>query len=98
MRKFEVTLTYKSRTVKSVSVKNVMIKQQKVVDVELDDEYCTSPEQFCDSVISISERPEVVRINIKEENLLDQKPLHWVGEQFGRIYFYNGIPIVYNRN
>ncbi len=98
MRKFEVTLTYKPRSVKSISVSNVIIKQKKVLDVELDDENCISPELFCDSIINADERPDIVRMNIKEDQSINTKPLYWLNEQFGRIYFYNGIPIVFHRN
>jgi hypothetical protein len=98
MRKFEVTLTYKPRTVNAVSVKDLIIKRQKVLDVELDDENCISPEQFCDSVINVKERPNIVRMNIKEDHSINKKPLYWLNEQFGRIYLYNGIPIVFHRN
>jgi hypothetical protein len=98
MRKFEVILTYKPRKVNQVAVKDVIIKQQKVLDVELDDENCVSPEQFCDKVINLNERPDIVRMNIKEDYKLNQKPLYWLNEHFGRIYFYNGIPIVFHRN
>jgi len=98
MRKFEVTLTYKLRTIKSVSIKDVIIKHQKVLDVELDDESCISPEQFCNSIIKVDERPDIVRMNIKEDHSLNKTPLYWISEQFGRIYFYNGIPIVFHRN
>jgi hypothetical protein len=98
MRKFEVKLTYKSRTVKSVSVTEVLIKQQKVLDVELDDKSCISPEQFCDNVLNVKERPDIVRINIKEEHSLNKQPLYWINQHFGRIYLYNGIPIIFYRN
>ncbi|MBT8378461.1 MAG: hypothetical protein KJN64_04460 [Ignavibacteria bacterium] len=98
MRKFEVTLTFKPRSVESVSVRNVFIKQQKVLDVELDDESCISPEQFCDNVLKVNERTDIVRMNIKENFSANKHPLHWLSEHFGRIYFYNGIPIVFHRN
>jgi hypothetical protein len=98
MRKFEVILTYKLRSLKSRSVKDVLIKQKKVLDIELDDENCISPEQFCDSVINVNERPDVVKMNIKEDHSFNKQPLYWLTEQFGRIYFYNGIPIVFHRN
>jgi hypothetical protein len=98
MRKFEVILTYKLRSLKSRSVKDVLIKQKKVLDIELDDENCISPEQFCDSVINVNERPDVVKMNIKEDHSFNKQPLYWLTEQFGRIYLYNGIPIVFHRN
>jgi hypothetical protein len=98
MRRFEVTLTYKLRSVKSLSLKDVIIKHQRVLDVELDDESCVSPEQFCDSVIKVNERSDIVRMNIKEDHSINKKPLYWLDEQLGRIYFYNGIPIVFHRN
>lgn len=98
MRKFEVTLTYKIRSVKSFSLKDVIIKHQRVVDIELDDDSCVSPEQFCDNVINVNERPDIVRINIREDHSFNKKPLSWLSEQFGRIYFYNGIPIIFHRN
>ena len=98
MRKFEVTLTYKLRSLKSVSIKDVIIKHQRVLDVELDDERCISPERFCNSIIKIDERPDIVRMNIKEDHSFNKIPLYWLSEQSGRIYFYNGIPIVFHRN
>ena len=98
MRKFEVILTYKMKSLNYRSVKDVLIKQKKVLDIELDDENCISPEQFCDSVINVNERPDIVRMNIKEDHSINKKPLYWLNEQFGRIYLYNGIPIVFHRN
>ena len=98
MRKFEITLTYKTRTVKSISFKHAIIKQKKVLDVELEDENCISPEQFCDNVLIVNERPDIVRMNIKENNSANKQPLYWLTEHLGRIYFYNGIPIVFHRN
>lgn len=98
MRKFEVTFTYKPRRIILIPFQEVFIKQQKVVDVELEDEQCNSPEEFCNVVVMQPERSDVVRINIKERFMGDEKPLSWIAELFGRIYFYNGIPIVLHRN
>jgi len=98
MRNFEVTLTYKSLNINHFLVKNIFINKQKILEVELDDSHCLSPEQFCDSVITVQERPEVVRINVVERNKPAEKPLYWITENFGRIYFHNGIPLVLNKN
>jgi len=78
--------------------KNIFIHKQKIVEVELDDSHCISPEEFCDSVITIQERPDVVRINVVEKYKPSEKPLNWVTENYGRIYFHNGIPLVLNKN
>jgi hypothetical protein len=78
--------------------KNIFINKQKILDVELDDSHCISPEEFCDSIITIQERPNVVRINVVEKYKPTEKPLYWITENFGRIYFHNGIPLILNKN
>jgi hypothetical protein len=98
MRNFEVTLTYKSLMINQVFSKNIFINKQKILEVELDDSHCISPEEFCDSVITIQERPDVIRINVVEKYRPSDKPLNWITENFGRIYFHNGIPLVLNKN
>jgi hypothetical protein len=98
MRNFEVTLTYKSLYINQFLAKNIFINKQKILDVELDDSHCVSPEEFCDAVITIQERPEVVRINVVEKNKAAEQPLNWITENFGRIYFHNGIPLILNKN
>ena len=98
MRNFEVTLTYKSLMINQLFTKNIFINKQKILDVELDDSHCISPEEFCDSIITIQERPNVVRINVVEKYKPTEKPLYWITENFGRIYFHNGIPLVLNKN
>jgi hypothetical protein len=98
MRNFEVTLTYKSLNINQYLTKNIFINKQKIVEVELDDSHCISPEEFCDAVITIHERPEVVRINVVEKYKPTVKPLNWITENFGRIYFHNGIPLILNKN
>jgi hypothetical protein len=98
MRKFEVTLTYKPRKVYLVPYREVFIKLQKVLDVELDDCYCSSPEEFCDSVLLNKDRARIVRLIVKERYSGDEFPLHWIHEHWGRIYFYNGIPLIPSRN
>jgi hypothetical protein len=98
MRKFEVTLTYKSLILNQLNPKNILISKKKIVEVELDDLHCFSPENFCDSVINVQERSEVVRINVVERNKPAKKPLNWITENFGRIYFHNGIPLILNKN
>jgi hypothetical protein len=98
MRNFEVTLTYKSLNINQFLVKNILINKQKILEVELDDSHCISPEDFCDAVITNQERPEVVRINVVERNKAAEKPLKWITENFGRIYFHNGIPLILNKN
>lgn len=98
MRNFEVTLTYKSISIQHFVSKNILINKQKILDVELDDTHCFSPEEFCDAVITLNERPNVVRINVIEKYLPPKKPLNWISENFGRIYFHNGIPLVLNKN
>jgi hypothetical protein len=98
MRNFEVTLTYKSLMINQVFSKNIFINKQKILEIELDDSHCISPEEFCDSVITIQERPDVIRINVVEKYRPSDKPLNWITENFGRIYFHNGIPLVLNKN
>lgn len=99
MRRFEVTLTYKSNDISLISSKRIFVKQQKFLDdVNLDDSQCYSPEEFCKSIISEYERPDVVRINIKEKFDCNEQPVNWITENMGRIYFYNGVPLVLNRN
>jgi len=98
MRKFEVTLTYKSLILNQLFSKNILINKQKIVEVELEDSHCLSPEEFCDSVIGIKERPDVVRINVIEKFKPTEKPINWIRENFGRIYFHNGIPLILNKN
>jgi len=98
MRNFEVTLTYKSINLNQYLSKNIFINKQKILEVELDESHCISPEEFCDSVINLQERPEVVRINVVEKKEPAVKPLNWITENFGRIYFHNGIPLVLNKN
>jgi len=98
MRKFEVTLTYKSLTQNQFYSRNILINRQKILEVELDDPHCISPENFCDSVIAQKERSDVVRINVIEKFRPAVKPLNWIRENSGRIYFHNGIPLVLNKN
>lgn len=98
MRKFEVTLTYKPHKVYLVPYREVFIKHQKVIDVELDENRCCSPEKFCDSVINHDERNKIVRLIVKERFTGDENPIPWVYENWGRIYFYNGIPLITHRN
>ena len=98
MRNFEVTLTYKPFIVNQVISKSILINKQKIVEVELDEEVCISPEEFCKAVISLQDRPDVLRINIVERFKSAEKPLYWLAENYGRIYFHNGVPIVLNKN
>jgi len=98
MRNFEVTLTYKGLMINQLLTKNIYINKQKILEVELDDSNCISPEEFCDAVINIQERPDVVRINVVEKYKTSNRPLNWIAENFGRIYFHNGIPLVLNKN
>jgi len=98
MRNFEITLTYKSLNINQYLAKNIFINKQKILEVELDDSHCISPEEFCDAVITLDERSEVVRINVVEKNKQAEKPLNWITENFGRIYFHNGIPLILNKN
>jgi hypothetical protein len=98
MRNFEVTVTYKVSFINQIQAQNIIINRQKILDVELDDSHCLSPEEFCDSVITLRERPNVVRINVKEKNVGNGKPLNWIDENLGRIYLLNGIPLVLNKN
>jgi hypothetical protein len=98
MRNFEVTVTYKASLINQIRARNIIINRQKILDVELDDSHCLSPEEFCDSVISLQERPNVVRINIKEKKKGNIKPLNWIDENSGRIYLLNGIPLILNKN
>ena len=98
MRKFEVTLTYKSMTLNEFISRNILINKQKFLEVELDDSHCLSPEEFCDSVIGLKERPDVVRINVVEKFKPTVQPLNWIRENSGRIYFHNGIPLILNKN
>ncbi|MFI5236785.1 MAG: hypothetical protein ACHQLA_02475 [Ignavibacteriales bacterium] len=98
MRNFQVILTYKSLNINQFLAKNIFINKQKILEVELDDSHCLSPEEFCDAVIALQERPEVVRINVVEKNKSSVGQLNWITENFGRIYFHNGIPLVLNKN
>lgn len=98
MRNFEVTLTYKALMIHQLFSKNIFINKKKILEVELDDSHCLSPEEFCDSVITVQERPEIIRINVVEKYKPTEKPLNWITENFGRIYFHNGIPLVLNKN
>ena len=98
MRNFEVILTYKSININQFLTKNIFINKQKILEVELEDSHCISPEEFCDAVITLQERPEVVRINVVEKKKPTMKPLNWIAENYGRIYFHNGIPLVLNKN
>jgi len=98
MRNFEVTLTYKSISLDQLVSKKIFINKQKKLAVELDDLHCISPEEFCDAVINAKERPHVVRINVVEKFSQHEKPLNWITENFGRIYFHNGIPLILNKN
>jgi hypothetical protein len=98
MRNFEVTLTYKGLMINQLLKKNIYINKQKILEIELDDSNCISPEEFCDAVINIQERPDIVRINVVEKNKTSIRPLNWIAENFGRIYFHNGIPLVLNKN
>ena len=98
MRNFEVTVTFKVSLIHQVCARNIIINRQKILDVELDDSHCLSPEEFCDSVITLQERPSVVRINVKEKFNGNEHPLNWISENLGRIYLHNGIPLVLNRN
>ena len=98
MRNFEVTLTYKSLNLNQYLSKNIFINKQKILEVELEDSHCVSPEEFCDAVINLQERPEIVRINVIEKKKTTVKPLYWITENFGRIYFHNGIPLILNKN
>ena len=99
MRKFEVILTYKSNCLSIISSKDIIIKQQKILeDIELNDSQCFSPEDFFKCIINDYERPDVVRINIKEKSEGVDSPLKWILENMGRVYFYNGVPLLLNRN
>jgi hypothetical protein len=98
MRNFEVILTYKSLNINQLFAKSIFINRQKVLEVELDDYYCSSPEEFCNAVIKVNERPDVIRINVVERFISSKKPLHWLTENYGRIYFHNGIPLILNKN
>ena len=98
MRNFEVTLTYKSLNINQFLSKNIFINKQKILEVELDEALCISPERFCDAVITNRERPDVVRINVVEKYQPAERPLNWITENFGRIYFHNGIPLILNKN
>jgi len=98
MRNFEITLTYKSLNINHFLAKNIFINKQKILEVELEESNCISPEEFCDAVITVQERPEVVRINVVEKNKTTVKPLNWIAENYGRIYFHNGIPLILNKN
>jgi len=98
MRKFEVILTFKQRTDKSFTENDEISKRQKIIDVELDDADCISPELFCDNVINRRDRNDIVRINIIENRNDNSKPLSWLYEYRGRLYISNGVPIIFNRN
>lgn len=98
MRNFEVILTYKTTLIDPVKTGSVSVNRHKVIDVELDESYCHSPEEFCDAVINLKERADVVRINVKEKFIGEVQPLFWVKENFGRIYLFNGIPLILNKN
>lgn len=98
MRNFEVTLTYKSLILNQFFSRNIFINKQRILEVELDESHCISPEEFCDSVINLQERPNVVRINVVEKNKPSGKSLNWITENYGRIYFHNGIPLILNKN
>jgi len=98
MRNFEVTLTYRTLNIDQCLTKNIFINKQKILDIELDDSHCISPEEFCDAVITQQERPEVVRINVVEKQKPTVKPINWIAENYGRIYFHNGIPLILNKN
>ena len=98
MRNFEVTVTYKSISLDQLVSKNILINKQRKLAVELDDLHCISPEEFCDAVINVKDRPHVVRINVVEKYSRNEKPLNWITENFGRIYFHNGIPLILNKN
>jgi hypothetical protein len=98
MRNFEVTLTYKVSLIHQIQKPDIIISHQKKLDVELDESHCLSPEEFCNAVINLRERPNVVRVNIREKNKDEEKPLNWIVENWGRIYLFNGIPLVLNKN
>ena len=98
MRKFKVTLTYKSLALNKLISENIFTNKQKILDVELDDLNCVSPEEFCDAVLTQNERPEIVRLNVVEKKISTLKPLNWITENYGRIYFHNGIPLILNKN
>jgi len=98
MRNFEVTLTYKSLMINQLLTKNIYINKQRILEVELDESHCISPEEFCDAIITIQERPNVVRLNVVEKYKPTEKPLYWITENFGRIYLHNGIPLILNKN
>lgn len=98
MRNFEVTLTYKSLNINQIISENIFVNKQKKLEIELDDNRCTSPEEFCDAVIKVTERPDVIRINVVEKYISANKPLYWLTENYGRIYFHNGIPLILNKN
>lgn len=98
MRNFEVTLTYKSELLRLIETKNIYINQQKIINVELDDSHCYSPEEFCNSIMPPTERIKVVRINVREKPTGNFRPLNWLSENFGRIYLHNGIPLILNKN
>jgi len=98
MRNFEVTLTYKSISLDQLVSKNIFINKQKKLAIKLDDSHCITPEEFCDAVINAKERRHVVRINVVEKYSRHEKPLNWITENYGRIYFHNGIPLILNKN
>lgn len=98
MRNFEVTLTYKVSVINQIKNGNIAINRKKIIDVELDESHCLTPEDFCNAIITLQERPDVVRINIKEKYRGKEKPLNWIHENLGRIYLHNGIALVLHKN
>jgi len=60
------------------------------MEVALDDSHCFSPEEFCDAIITLQERPNVVRVNVIEKNNPTDKPLYWLTENFAEFIFITG--------
>jgi hypothetical protein len=95
MRNFEVTLTYKALMIHQlIDEKYLMSTSKRYWKLSWTILHCISPEEFCDAIITVQERPDVVRINIVEKYTPTEKPLYWITENFGRIYLHNGIPLI----
>ena len=77
---------------------SIIAKKKKQMDVELDESKCFSPEDFCNSVIDQKERHRIIQLKVREKFEGEETPIGWVARLYERIYFHNGIPLIFTNN
>ena len=98
VRKFNITLTYADLDKDILFSNSTITKKQKQISVELDESKCYSPEDFCNSVLDQKERHRIIKLNVREKFDGEETPLSWISRLYERIYFHNGIPLIFTNN